>query len=131
MCAQVQWLLPETSGLRWELLDTLVAEGLTSQNDWESHNLADLAALARQLAPKTFLPQEQIQAAAANCAAELMDHVSTDQLAPILTALISQLAQPATPTPQGPKEQLRRLKQRGRQGLGRLAGRLKRRLTSP
>jgi len=120
MCGHVKRLMPPTAGLRWRLLNTLTAESLTSQKEWESHNLANLAALVPRLAPKTCLPRDQILTAAATCTEELMAHTSAEQLGRVLTELLTLVAYPVDQPPRGLKARLRRL-----------AGRVKRRLTSP
>jgi hypothetical protein len=120
MCDQLKLLLPATTGLRWRLLDALLGEGLTSQKDWESHNLADLSALARQLAPTTLLPRQEIRNTVAAYAEDLVTHTSTAQLRGILQELLCQLLPPVDAPPRGVRARLRRL-----------AARIKRRLTSP
>ncbi|AFY29234.1 glycosyltransferase family 61 protein [Cyanobium gracile] len=120
MCDQVKLLLPATAGLRWQVVDALKAESLTSENDWESHNLANISALAHQLAPKTHLPREQIRHTLTICTEELVANLDAAQLAGVLQALLYQLLPPSEPPISGTRAQLRRL-----------AGRLKRRLTSP
>lgn len=120
MCDQVKLLLPAIAGLRWQVLDALKAESLTSENDWESHNLADITTLARQLAPTTFLPREQIRHTLTTYTEELVANLDAAQLDGVLQALISQLLPPSEAPIRGTRARLRRL-----------AGRVKRRLTSP
>lgn len=120
MCDQLKRLLPPTPGLRWQVLDALKAESLTSQHDWESHNLADIAALAQQLAPTTFLPREQIRHTLTTYTEELVANLDAAQLGGVLGALLSQLLPASEPPIKGTRARLRRL-----------ASRLKRRLTSP
>jgi hypothetical protein len=131
MCDQLKLLLPATAGLRWRLLDALLGEGLTSQKDWESHNLADLASLARQLAPTALLPREEIRDVLAAYTEDLVAHTNAAQLGGILQELLSQLLSPADAVPRGARARLRQLGRRLRSGLGLLTARLKRRLTSP
>lgn len=120
MCAQLKLLLPEAPGLRWQVVDALKAESLTSQKDWESHNLADITELARQLTPTTFLAREQFQSSLTAYAEELVANLDAAQLNGVLQALLSQLLPVSEPPVRGPRARLRRL-----------AGRVKRRFTSP
>ncbi|MCT0208451.1 hypothetical protein [Synechococcus sp. CS-1332] len=94
MCAQLKRLLRPTAGLRWRLLDALKAEILTSPKDWESRTLADMPALANQLAPTTFLPSEQIWHTLMAHTKELVAHGDAAQMEGVLVALLSQLVAP-------------------------------------
>lgn len=120
MCAQLKLLLPETAGLQWHVVDALKGESLTSTKDWESHNLADITALARQLTPTTFLTREQFQPSLTTYTEELVANLDAAQLNGVLQALLSQLLPPSAAPNRGARARLRRL-----------GGRLKRRLTSP
>lgn len=103
-------------------MDALKEESLTSQKDWESHNLADIPALARQRAPTTFLGREQFQSSLMACTEELVANLDAAQLGGVLQALLSQLLPVSEPPIRGPRARAR---------LRRLAGQVKRRLTSP
>lgn len=99
MCQKVRDLLPAADHLRWELVDALEGEGLTSDKDWESHNVADLASVLRQLgieAP-SLLPKAAEEALAAYCQT-LQEQSSPEQLARVLQALLTSLVtEPARP----------------------------------
>lgn len=93
MSEKVLELLPGAAHIRWEIIDALQGEALTSPNDWESHNVADLAALLRQLgieAPAELpKPAEEALAAYSHT---LLEQSSPEQLARVLQALLTSLA---------------------------------------
>nr|WP_254216884.1 glycosyltransferase family 61 protein [Synechococcus sp. CCY 9618] len=91
MCAQLRRLLPETPGLRWRVLDALIGERLTSEKDWESHNLADIASLARQLVPAGGLSPEVMEPLLASYVEAVVDDCSDIQVKGILRGLIHHL----------------------------------------
>ncbi len=131
MCDQIRLLMPATAGLRWQIMNVLLAENLTSEKDWESHNLADLAALARRLAPHVVLSRQQIRDTLSVYGSELVANSSSKQLGRIVNALLCQ-SMPASDEPTSKAASLlRRLKQRWRRLMGKLAGQWMCRLTSP
>lgn len=93
MCQKVLELLPNAAQIRWELVDALQGEALTSAQDWESHNLADLSGVLRQLGvdPPAVLPPPAEEALAAY-ARTLLEQSTPEQLAPVLQALLTALA---------------------------------------
>jgi hypothetical protein len=99
MCSQVQRLLPETEGLRWRVLNELIGEKLTSENDWESHNLADIAALIRQLAPTRAVDPDQLEQVLTTYVESLVDDCSDRQVKGILRGLITHLLVEPNPRP--------------------------------
>jgi hypothetical protein len=125
MCNQIKILIPVTAGIRWQPLNALLAEGLTSKKDWESHNLANLSSLARQLAPKTFLSREQIRATVSTYVEELVKNSNETQLSEILKVLLSELLPSAETMPRGTLSRLGRLGRRLRRSIGLLATRMK------
>lgn len=104
MCQKVQELLPEAAHIRWEVVDALQGEALTSDNDWESHNVADLGGLLRQLGlePPSRLPKPAEEALAAYAQA-LQKECTPEQLARVLQALLTSLvtAPPKPPSRRG------------------------------
>jgi len=89
----------------WELVDALRGESLTSTRDWESHNLADLAELSRQLVGEapTALPEAATEALAAYTRG-LVEESTPEQLARMLQALMGALA---TRPPKPPSRRIR------------------------
>lgn len=106
MCDKVLELLPESAHIRWELVDGLRGEALTSDRDWESHNVADLATLQRQLGRDVppVLPQPAENALAAY-SQTLVQESTPEQLARVLQALLTALAT----SPQRPPTRRQRL----------------------
>lgn len=90
MCEKVKQLLPDAEHVRWEVVDALQGEALTSTNDWESHNVVHLASLLGQLGltPPTVLPQPAAEALA-SYVQTLAQQSSLEQLAKVLEALIA------------------------------------------
>lgn len=98
---KVRELLPQGGkGIRWQVVDGLQGEALTSEKDWESHNVAALSTLLRQLGgkpPKT-LP-DTVEAALDTYAETFVKQSTPEQLAPVLRTLITILAtQPRRPS---------------------------------
>lgn len=93
MCQQLQELLPAAATLDWEVVDALRAEALTSGQDWESHNVADLASLLKHLlgAVPSVLP-EAAQEVLASYSQQLVQDSSPEQLARVMEALMTALA---------------------------------------
>ena len=99
MCQQLLALLPAAETIQWQVVDALHAESLTSFQDWESHNVANLASLLKQLlgeVPST-LPQSASEVLAAYVR-QLVRESSPEQLGSVtealITALSTELAQP-------------------------------------
>ncbi|MEB3185059.1 MAG: glycosyltransferase 61 family protein [Cyanobacteriota bacterium] len=93
LCEKVRELLPAGPRIRWQVLDGLRGEGLTSEKDWESQNVADLRTLLRQLggaAPAT-LP-EAAAAALARHTDTFVEQGTPEQLSRVLAALIAAVA---------------------------------------
>jgi hypothetical protein len=101
LCEKVRELLPQGGkGIRWQVVDGLQYEALTSEKDWESHNVAALSNLLRQLSGKAprALPAT-VEAALDNYAETFVDQSTPEQLARVLRALIATLAtQPRGPS---------------------------------
>jgi hypothetical protein len=91
VCARLHELLPDADRIHWRLLDELLGEELTSDKDWESHNLADFAALARQLAPAVPFPCEEVKRGLDAYAQELVRDSSQEQVIGIVRGLLSEL----------------------------------------
>jgi hypothetical protein len=93
MCQQLLELLPAAATLDWEVVDALRAEALTSGQDWESHNVADLASLLKHLlgAVPSVLP-EAAQEVLASYSQQLVQDSSPEQLARVMEALMTALA---------------------------------------
>ncbi len=92
MCEKVLELLPDAAQVRWEVVDALQGEALTSQHDWQSHNVANLGGLLRQLdvpvPPALPPPAEEALAAYAQA---LLAESTPEQLARVLQALMAAL----------------------------------------
>jgi hypothetical protein len=84
-------LLPDADRIHWRLLDELLGEELTSDKDWESHNLADFAALARQLAPAVPFPSEAVKRGLDAYAQQLVRDSSQEQVIGIVRGLLAEL----------------------------------------
>lgn len=118
MSKKVRELQPDATQIDWQVVDGLREEALTSEKDWESSNVADLAAILRELgiAPPAALSAGGEAALAAHAQA-LVETSSPGQLARVLQALIAALATESPPLPsrrQRLKGRLRRLLARWR-----------------
>jgi hypothetical protein len=93
MCQQLLALLPAAATLDWEVVDALRAEALTSGQDWESHNVADLSSLLQHLlgAVPSVLP-EAAQEVLGPYSQQLVQDSSPEQLARVMEALMTALA---------------------------------------
>jgi hypothetical protein len=91
VCARLHELLPDADRIHWRLLDELLGEGLTSDKDWESHNLVDLPALARKLAPAVPFPSDAAKRGLDSYAQELVRESSEEQLTGVLRGLLAEL----------------------------------------
>jgi hypothetical protein len=91
VCASFRELLPDAHRNHWRVMDELLGEALTSDKDWESHNLFDFAALARQLALAAPFPSVQLMRALDSYVQELVRHSSEEQLSGILQGLLAEL----------------------------------------
>ena len=111
MITKVRDLMPINLPIRWQVINEVIGEDLTSANDWESHNLLDLGAIARQLlAPRPLRASAQAQQALGRNLQELAAQLGPEPTARILEVLIRrfvvaepqpppQLAQPHPPAP--------------------------------
>ncbi|MFM7464334.1 MAG: glycosyltransferase 61 family protein [Cyanobium sp.] len=101
-------LLPEAGHIRWELVDALRDEALTSTHEWQSHNVADLASLQRQLGRNVpaVLPKAAEEALTAYTHT-LVQESTPEQLARVLQALLTTLAT-APPLPPSRRQRLYR-----------------------
>ena len=106
MAEKVLDLLPEAAHIRWEVVDVLRGEALTSRNEWESHNVADLNSLQRQLGrdvpPVLPKPAEEALTAYTH---SLVQESTPEQLARVLQALLTTLAT-APPRPPSRRQRL-------------------------
>ncbi len=93
MCQQLLALLPAAGSIQWQVVDALRAEALTSGQDWESHNVADLASLLHQLLGDvpSVLPKPT-QEVLASYTHQLVHESSPEQLARVMEALMTALA---------------------------------------
>jgi hypothetical protein len=93
MCQQLLALLPAAGSIQWQVVDALRAEALTSGQDWESHNVADLASLLHQLLGDipSVLPKSG-QEVLASYTHQLVRETSPEQLARVMEALMTALA---------------------------------------
>ena len=93
MCQQLLALLPAAGSIQWQVVDALRAEALTSGQDWESHNVADLASLLHQLLGDipSVLPKSG-QEVLASYTHQLVQESSPEQLARVMEALMTTLA---------------------------------------
>ncbi len=119
VCARLHELLPDADRIHWRLLDELLGEELTSDKDWESHNLVDFAALARQLAPTVPFPSAEVVTGLDPYAQQLVRASNEEQLTGILRGLLAELLmkdrKPATTRERigaGVRHRLRRLRSR-------------------
>jgi len=93
VCEKVRELLPNGHRIRWQVLDGLRSEALTSDKDWESQNVADLRILLRQLGGAAPAALPDAAAAALACYADTFVEQSTpEQLSRVVEALIAALA---------------------------------------
>ena len=110
MLTKVRDLLPLNPAIRWRVIDEVVGEGLTSSNDWESHNLLDLGAIARQiLAPLPIKPSAQAEQALGRNLQELAAQLGPEPMGRILEVLISRFL---VAEPRPPRRLLSRIRQR-------------------
>jgi len=91
VCSRLHELLPDADRIHWRLLDQLLGEELTSDKDWESHNLADFAALARQLAPAVPFPSAEVKQGLDAYAEELVRDSSQEQVIGIVRGLLAEI----------------------------------------
>lgn len=93
MCQQLLALLPAAPSIQWQVVDGLRAEALTSGQDWQSHNVADLACLLQQLlgeVPSVLpKPAQELLAAYSH---QLVQDSSPEQLSRVMEALMTSLA---------------------------------------
>ena len=114
MITKVRDLMPINFPIRWQVINEVIGEDLTSANDWESHNLLDLGAIARQLlAPRPLRASAQAQQALGRNLQELAAQLGPEPTARILEVLIRRFV---VAEPQPPRSLLSRIRQR----LGRL-----------
>ena len=89
MIAKVKELMPLNPPIRWRVIDEVVGEELTSANDWESHNLLDLGAIARQLlAPRPLRASAQAEQALGRNLQELAAQLGPEPMGHILEVMI-------------------------------------------
>jgi hypothetical protein len=89
MLNKVRDLMPTSCSIRWQVIDAIVAQDLTSANDWQSHNLLDLGAIARQiLAPRPVRESAQAEQALSRNLQELATQLGPEPMGRILEVLI-------------------------------------------
>ena len=107
--------MPLDLPINWRIIDEVIGEELTSANDWESHNLLDLGAIARQLlAPRPLRASAQAEQALGRNLQELAAQLGPEPMARILEVLIRRFL---VAEPRPPRRLLRRLSQRLRRLL--------------
>ena len=114
--------MPLNLPIRWRVFDQVVGEELTSANDWESHNLLDLGAIARQiLAPLPIKPSAQAEQALGRNLQELAAQLGPEPMGRIVEVLIRRFL---VAEPQPPRRLRSRIHQRLRSllRLGRWGG---------
>ena len=122
MITKVRDLMPLNLPIRWRVIDQVVGEELTSANDWESHNLLDLGAIARQiLAPLPIKPSAQAEQALGRNLQELAAQLGPEPMGRIVEVLIRRFL---VAEPQPPRRLRSRIRQRLRSllRLGRWGG---------
>jgi len=118
MITKVRDLMPIHLPIRWQVINEVIGEELTSANDWESNNLLDLGAIARQLlAPRPVRAPALAEQALGRNLQELAAQLGPEPMARILEVLIRRCLV-AEPPP--PRRWLSRLSQRLSQSLRRL-----------
>jgi hypothetical protein len=89
MTERIHDLLPDAASLRWEVIDALMAEGLTCDQDWLSHNLGDLRnVLTRILGQAPPSLSHDTREALKTYAMELVTETEPTQQAAVLEALL-------------------------------------------
>lgn len=115
MIAKVRDLMPLNPPIRWRVIDEVVGEELTSANDWESHNLLDLGAIARQiLAPRPIKASAHAEQALGRNLQELASQLGPEPMGRILEVLIRRFL---VAEPRPPRRLLSRFRQRLRSVL--------------
>jgi hypothetical protein len=85
---KVRELLAASPPIRWRTIDAVLAEDLTSGNDWQSQNLLDLGLIARQLlAPRPVRPSATAEQALARDLNTLATQLEPETIARVLQAL--------------------------------------------
>jgi hypothetical protein len=115
MITKVRDLMPINLPIRWQVINEVIGEELTSANDWESHNLLDLGAIARQLlAPRLVRASALAEQALGRNLQELAAQLGPEPMARILEVLIRRCL---VAEPQPPRRLISRLSQRLRRLL--------------
>lgn len=110
MIAKVRDLMPINLPISWQVINEVIGEELTSANDWESHNLLDLGAIARQLlAPRPVRASALAEQALGRNLQELAAQLGPEPMARILEVLIRRFL---VAEPQPPRGLLSRFRQR-------------------
>jgi hypothetical protein len=115
MITKVRDLMPINLPISWRVINEVIGEELTSANDWESHNLLDLGAIARQLlAPRPVRASALAEQALGRNLQELAAQLGPEPMARILEVLIRKFL---VAEPQPPRGLLSRFRQRVRRLL--------------
>lgn len=89
MLNKVRDLMPTSSSIRWRVIDAIIAQDLTSSNDWQSCNILDLGVIAREiLAPGPVRASAQAEDALGRNLQELATKLGPEPLGRILELLI-------------------------------------------
>jgi hypothetical protein len=89
MITKVRDLMPINLPISWRVINEVIGEELTSANDWESHNLLDLGAIARQLlAPRPLTASAQAEQALGRNLQELAAQLGPEPMGHILEVMI-------------------------------------------
>ena len=119
---KVRDLMPTSLSIRWRVIDAVIAQDLTSSNDWQSHNLLDLGAIARQiLSPGPVRASAKAEHALGRNLQELATQLGPEPLGRIVEVLIRRYL---VAEPQPPRRLRSRISQRLRSllRLGRWGG---------
>jgi hypothetical protein len=112
MLTKVRALMPLNPAIQWLVIDEVIGEELTSSSDWESHNLLDLGAIARQLlAPSPIKASARAEQALGRNLQELAAQLGPEPMGRILEVLILRFL---VAEPRPPRRLLSRLRQRVR-----------------
>jgi hypothetical protein len=105
---KIKDLLPSASSLNWEVIDALLGEEVTSEQDWLSHNLIDLRETLQRIlgrAPSSLTPAARH--ALRDYARKLIAHTKPEQQAAVLQALMEAMFMPPSRGPESRRKRLR------------------------
>ena len=93
MSARIKDLLPGETSLRWEVINALIGEEVTSDKDWLSHNLVDMRAVLQRIlgrAPAALSPdaRKALQAYATMLIAQTQPEQQAAVLQTLMEAMV-------------------------------------------